>query len=307
MAWHFDSILSSCCSCILGIHVECRQTSGNSCGLAQRFVPGFDHALESLKSLLPDGEVPSPESFFPSSLTEDEPPQVSHLSRKLLRAQPEKLHKELYDVATGPEIAFLTVTSHKTCGDFLFVPLTDQYCRMARTFKTFTRLYLGLKVTSKACNIGECNGTDVHPFGAHGYHAPGKITNRHHAIRDCISSFISFQTTAHNTPHEVRKEVFLDDVAYEQLPTAKDESRARCDFMITKQESNYRVFADICLVHPNVTDKDTATKKLKTAYAAEELKFKRYCDNYHVQKAQIKPLVFEMFGGWTENTYEYLY
>ena len=60
-------------------------------------------------------------------------------------------------------------------------------------------------------------------------------------------------------------------------------------------------------MHPNVTDKDTARKKLRTAYAAEELKFKRYCGNYHVQKAQIKPLVFETFGGWTENIYEYLY
>ena len=149
----------------------------------QRFVPGFDYALEFLKNQLPDDEVPPPETFFPSSLIEDEPPQVSHLSRELLRAQQEKLHKELYDVATGPESAFLTVTSHKTCGDFLFAPLTDPYCRMARTFKTFTRLYLDLEVTSKVCNIGECNGTDVHPFGAHGYHAPGKITNRHHAIR----------------------------------------------------------------------------------------------------------------------------
>ena len=134
-----------------------------------------------------------PETFFPSSLTEDEPPQMSHLSRKLLRAQQEKLHRELYDVATGPETAFLTVTSHKTCGDFLFAPLTDPYCRMTRTFKIFTRLYLGLEVTSNVSNIGECNGTVVHPFGAHGYHAPGKITNRHYAIRDCISSFISFQ------------------------------------------------------------------------------------------------------------------
>ena len=40
----------------------------------QKFVPGFDHALESLKNQLPDEEVPPPESFFPSSLTEDEPP-----------------------------------------------------------------------------------------------------------------------------------------------------------------------------------------------------------------------------------------
>ena len=57
-------------------------------------------------------------------------------------------------------------------------------------------------------------------------------------------------------------------------------SRAKCDFMITKQESNYRVFADICVVYSNVTGNDVATKKLKTAYAAEELKFRRYCDNY---------------------------
>ena len=272
----------------------------------QRFIPGFDQALNCLKDQLPEEDIPSPEQFFPNSMSEDEPQGVSHLSRKLLRAQQTKIYKDLDLVASGLEKTFLVVTSHKTCGDFLFAPLTDPFCRMARSFKIYTRLYLGLEVTSKVCNIGKCNGVAVHPYGAHSQHAPGKVTSRHHALRDCISSFISFQATAHNTPHEVRKEVFLDDVGYEKLPTATDESRAKCDFMVTKRETNYHVFADICVVHPRM-DASIASEPLSAAIAAEKAKFKRYCDNYHVQEAQIKPLVFETFGGWTPGTYEYLY
>ena len=76
--------------------------------------------------------------------------------------------------------------------------------------------------------------------------------------------------------------------------------------MVTERETNYCVFADICVVHPKI-DASVPAEPLKAAIAAEKAKFKRYCDNYQVQEAQIKSLVFETFGGWTEGTYEYLY
>ena len=273
----------------------------------QLFITGFDAAIEMVRQLVPEDAIPRLEQFFPNALSEPgENDSVSKLSRKLLRAQQQRIRDNLNQVADGTETFFLMVTSHETCGDFLFAPIVDSFNRMARTFRISVRLYLGLPVTPAICNIGDCQNAPIHPFGAHGHHAPGKLTHRHHGLRDCISSFISFQATAHHAPHEVRKEVYLDEAGYMQRPDAPDKSRARCDFMITKQDSNYRIFADVCVIHPNLEAPGTSTQPLFKAKQAEATKFKRYCKNYDITTSQIKPVVFETFGGWSPRTYDFL-
>ena len=121
----------------------------------QDFLPAFEPTLDMLREQLPAESLPTVAQFFPTSVTE--PNTIQHLSRKLLRGLQEGIRQHLDQVAPDRERFFLTVTSHETCGDFLFAPLTDGFNRMYRAFRVYTRLYLGLPVTASLCNINECN------------------------------------------------------------------------------------------------------------------------------------------------------
>ena len=274
----------------------------------QEFIPGFSSALELVRAELPEDDIPPVTEFFPSPGDDDFDPNPPrrYLSRKLLRAIQEKTRKRLVQVATDVENAVMVATSHETCADFLFVSPVETAFRMGETFVIAARRYLGLPVARPICNIDTCTDVSVHPFGAHGHHAPGKITKRHHSVVDGINSLISFHAPIHGSPTETRKEIYLDDVGHALRPDAKDTSRARCDIMFSKQNSGYKVFTDVTVVDVNVTNKYHATRPLYAALKAETAKFKRYCDNWDVTEAQIKPLVFETYGGYSTNTFEFL-
>jgi hypothetical protein len=268
-------------------------------------IPGYHQALKILDSY---DDMPSAEAFFHAGPVDNEPTEnTKHLSRKLLRWRQDKERARLDEVATGYETFFLRVTSHETCADFLYAPIVDPRNRMYRTFSISVKLYLGLPVAPALCNIESCNNVPVHRFGAHGNHCQGKLTKRHHDMRDRIIDTIKHLSTAHDTKYEVLFEYPLKDLGFAKLPNAPNPQEARCDFALVLEQDNYCVVTDVTICHPNPDKPCYSTTPLLAAQKAEKQKYDRYCKNYKIDAKNVKPIVFETFGGWSRDTTTFLH
>ena len=58
--------------------------------------------------------------------------------------------------------------------------------------------------------------------------------------------------------------------------------------------------------HPKIANIENHKTPLWQAARGVCYKYKRYVDNFHIPKEQVKPLVFENFGGWAPETVDLL-
>ena len=117
----------------------------------------------------------------------------------------------------------------------------------------------------------------VQRFAAHGNHAKGKLTKRHHVIRDVIYNFFTHAVTANSSPLDVVNEAWLDDFGICLLPEARDDSRARCDVLITKLESNCNFFTKSVSFIPTSTRTHPGKPVLVTTTACVKCEKLRRC------------------------------
>ena len=60
------------------------------------------------------------------------------------------------------------------------------------------------------------------------------------------------------------------------------------------------------VTHPKISIPQNAKESLAAARNGVKLKKRRYCDNFMVDEADIKPIVFETMGGTAEESFNFL-
>jgi len=95
-------------------------------------------------------------------------------------------------------------------------------------------------------------------------------------------------------------------LGYSPKEDASDPSDARCDFFLRNPDSNRLVLADVRITHPNLSRDQVGEIPLVTANEAYKQKMDRYVKNYDITQSVIKPLVFETYGGWHDETKQFL-
>ncbi len=176
---------------------------------------------------------------------------------------------------------------------------------MPFTFKISVRLYLGYPVTQPVCDIYPCNQLPVVPHGQHGgKHAKCRIKRRHDGIRDVIAAFLQHLRTSGQTDLVCELEKCMDELG---IPPrlgrpAIDSYVARCDFALMDLIHQRTIVADVMVTHPKFENPDTSTTPLCTAKAGVAKKSTHYTANYMIAAEDVKPLVFETYGGWAVET-----
>ena len=81
-----------------------------------------------------------------------------------------------------------------------------------------------------------------------------------------------------------------------QREDAPDKSDAVVDFCLENPATNHIFFSDVHVItHPSFRNRHNHVKPLYAAEEAVQLKYRRYGDNYEVNKADIIPLVFDNY------------
>jgi hypothetical protein len=252
--------------------------------------------------------IPSVEEFFEGQ-TEDSLAGESTrggLQKKLTWKRHEENYERLKQEATGTNKSILILTSSETSSDFLFAPISKRRFRMYETFKPSVQFFLGLPVTSERCTLGKCDNERVIPNGEHAKHVGAKVIGRHNLVRDGIGMCFKQLHTSGQSPLVCEFETYLSELGYDPKVGASDPSDARCDFYLRNPESNRLFLADVRVTHPNLNRGDVGEKHLVTAMEAYKQKMDRYIKNYDFPQAVVKPLIFETYGGWHDETKQFL-
>jgi len=253
--------------------------------------------------------VPNLEEFFHEAEDErkDEKKERAGLSRKLLRAVQENRRAKLLNRQgeTGKFILQMTASDHAS--DFLFAPMTKKRCRMPRVFKIYGRFYLGEAVTSPICNIGNCRDQPVDTFGEHGWHMKSKVTARHNKVKQNLGVFLQRLHTSGKSDYSCQFETPLSDLGMRPKQGASNSSDARCDFVLKNSETQRMFVTDVMVTHPSPKVRGNTETPLAAVIEGYKRKMSRYCDNYaELNSSNFKPLVFDTYGGWHEETESFL-
>lgn len=264
-------------------------------------VPHFAEATALLAGKVPEDKIPEFQDLLPNEEDDDlARNRRSRLGQDLKEAIEENTLAVMVQAAPEQQQCSIRDAEGPMAGDFLRASIWDRSCIMQFNFELITKLHLAIPVTPSQCWIGNCNGTEVHQFGAHGYHCNGRIVNRHNTVRDTLLS--EFRSCARDSAEhmDVTLEPRLGEFGIAQRHDAVDKRAARADIAISMPGRNWIGFADVTIVHPNLGVNSTADY-LK---AAEIRKHKRYEPNYHVSPLQILPLAFSTLGVWSKEAIE---
>ena len=197
------------------------------------------------------------------------------------------------------------MTSNPTSMDVFYVRLTFARNRMPRTYSTTVRYFLGLDVTAKHCHIGRCAGKRVAGNAEHGWHAKRKVNFRHNRVRDVIYFHLRALFSSNQSPYDVEPECFMSELGVDHKPDAPDRRDARGDIILTHAVSKHMFVTDVMVKSANIRDPAYASEPLRAAQEGVATKFARYVDNYQIDKADVKPLVFETYGGYAKETFDF--
>jgi hypothetical protein len=266
-------------------------------------VPAFEDATELLAGKVPEELIPEREDLYPS-LTDDDAARQrrARLGQDLKEAYDEKTLAVTAGAATDLEKYFIRAAQGTMAGDFLFACIRDPACVMMYNFEKVTKFYLGVPVTPTRCWISGCDGKEVHPYGAHGFHCSGKVTYRHNAVRDIVVSELRTTQRNSNVSLDIHVEPRLAEFNIPQKHTAVDKRAARGDIAVVAAGQNKLWIGDVTVVHPTPGMHDPK----EYLEAAEERKFARYLPNYHLAKEQVVPLAFTTLGAWSNEARNFL-
>jgi hypothetical protein len=253
--------------------------------------------------------IPTTEEFFElqtEGLELSEDFKKGGLQKKLTRKVQEMRYETLKQEATGTNKSILLLTSSETSSDFLFAPISKRRFRMYEAFKPYVQFYLGMPVTSERCTLGKCDDVRVIPNGDHAKHVGARVIGRHNLVRDGAGLYFKQLHTSGQSPLVCEFETFLSELGYSPKEDASDPSDARCDFFLRNPDSNRLVLADVRITHPNLSRDQVGEIPLVTANEAYKQKMDRYVKNYDITQSVIKPLVFETYGGWHDETKQFL-
>lgn len=114
-------------------------------------------------------------------------------------------------------------------------------------------------------------------------------------------------TTSGLTDLVCQPEKFLSEFNIQRRPDARDSTTdARCDFSLENPTTHRVIFADVLVTQPGFHTRASYETSLAAAAQGVDTKRKRYCDNYLVDGADIKPIVVETMGGMAVETFEFL-
>jgi hypothetical protein len=270
----------------------------------QEYLSGFLPAHQTLKqlltdsnsSLLPDVQV----IFYPKEeLTKFE---RRHLQRSITAVIQKSEHQRIVACASGPEKFILQVTSPTTAGDFLFLPLANRRNWLPpEVFLIYGRLYLDLPVSASSCSI--CGGLPISEDAKHAHmHCQSAVTGRHDDVKDVIGAFFRHLKSSEQSPYNCRYEVPLVDLGF---PKRGRES-LRCDHAMQHVLTHDVIVTDVRITHPCRTVLRASKEPLYAAEANWKLKKNQYLGAHIIADNAIEPLVFEVYGGYSRRTYEFL-
>ena len=81
----------------------------------------------------------------------------------------------------------------------------------------------------------------------------------------------------------------------------------RCDLLLEEEVTGSVFVTDVRVTHPDRTDAATREKALAAAESNWKWKFEKYSRTYDASASVFQPLVFEVYGGWAERTYSFLW
>jgi hypothetical protein len=161
-------------------------------------------------------------------------------------------------------------------------------------------------VTLDCCNIDNCDGVHVHPNGQHGFHAKARTIKRHNKVRDALGHVFQKLHRSGYCDYTVNFETFLSVLGIPQKPNAPDKSDAKADFYLHNPATNRVIITDVMVTHPGFDKKENHTVPLHAASEGAKLKYKRYLENYEIDKADVIPLVFDSYGGYADASFKFL-
>jgi hypothetical protein len=80
-----------------------------------------------------------------------------------------------------------------------------------------------------------------------------------------------------------------------------------CDFALTNTVTHEVIVTDVQVTHPDRTDPACSQAPLVAAEHNWRAKQHKYVTSYNIDVTTIQPLVFEVYGGWAQGTYEFLH
>lgn len=236
----------------------------------------------------------------------------------------EKANRQLRETAPRSMKYALEVTARPTCADIFFVPLMNRANRLGGSFEKVAKRFLGVAVTGEECNMSDCKGVRVHPNGEHEHHASGLRTERHHMVNRAISEvFKSMSRKGHFNYTCYTPAPTMENMGYEKRDwlleintegvqktgrKAPPKQQRVPDFMLQGEEESDRFFADISVVNlqysqwakEGVMGIDLIKSRVKT-------KIDIYSGEYEgVSKDKVIPLVFDSYGGYADETIQFL-
>jgi hypothetical protein len=177
---------------------------------------------------------------------------------------------------------------------------------MTRTFKTSVRLFLGVPVTAARCTIHPCSNEIIHPNGEHNFHAKPRFKPRHDRVRDAIGHVFQRLYMSSHCDYACHFETAMSVLGIPPKMDAPDKRDAVVDFYLENPATNHVFFTDVMITHPSFRGRQNHVTPLHAAEAGVQTKYKRYLENYEVNKADVIPLVFDTYGGYAEVTYQFL-
>jgi len=261
-------------------------------GLRCQYDTLYDNAVRLLQPVLPEEEIPAFEDLIPKPRdSKEELATRMSVGQTLKASREKKLFNETVSKASGLSLYFIHAAQVKMAGDFLFASISDPECRIYKDFFSLgVKLSLGVKVTPEWCYLGTCLKKRVHPHAEHAFHFGGLANLRHNELRDLTGKELRNTKRISEFTLEVLTEVWLHKHGFKMRANAPNRSETRADLLVHVPETGMDFILDLTVLQPKQFFKGQAGRS--EIEDAEKTKFDRYRNNFHMDRSQVKPLVY---------------
>jgi hypothetical protein len=167
-------------------------------------------------------------------------------------------------------------------------------------------MYLDLPVCAPICVAAPCVARPIEQDAHHAHeHSRKRVTERHDGLARTIGAFFRHLHRADQCDLSCHYEVPVDTLPGYPRKEGKD-ARLICDFALTNVVTQEVTITDVRVTHPDRNDPRNSASPLAAAERNWREKQLKYVNNYDISTTAIQPLVFEVYGGWAQGTFEYL-
>jgi hypothetical protein len=96
----------------------------------------------------------------------------------------------------------------------------------------------------------------------------------------------------------------MDELGFVRRDTAP-EGDVICDIVLEHEVTKHVFVTDVMVTHPKIDKPEYSEEPLVAAKLGVEVKFKKYVDSYHIAREDVIPLVFETYGGYAKETFDF--